>query len=713
MPMESRTLRCLHTLYGPLVAQYPGRRRRHDVAYFHVMKVPPHGVAESAGQRAAKRIELIVVAPIDPASKQRFRVSEAPCAHSFPHSELVAHGNCAKIDNRYDAVNITLSISLISGSIDFGARLPPQLSVVDGSRVASPGLDLRARSPAQIAVDGARVALACGAPRFSRGTAGQNDAATWLSIWREDGPGAPTKVKGTFCVVLIDTAARNAILATDRFGVHPICYSSFGNRFRFADRADSVLPRKEQTIDPQAIYDYLYFHVIPAPRTIFKGVQRLRAAHTLFADGTAARQTRYWSPSFIECSSESLNDLAVEFRRLLREAVARESTSARVGSFLSGGTDSSTIAGVLRGVAGTSIPTFSIGFEAEGYDEIAYARIASSHFGTDHHEYYVTPADLISGIPLVAAEYDQPFGNSSVLPTYYCAKAARECGVDVLLAGDGGDELFGGNTRYAKQQLFGLYERVPAWLRSAVIEPLLFRFPGVDRVAITRKAASYVRQAMVEMPDRMETYNLLDRFEPAAMFEDDFLRSIDVQDPLAHQRDTFRETRGASLVNRMLAYDWNFTLADNDLPKVVGATGLAGVSARFPMLADEVVDFSLALPSHLKVRNLQLRYFFKQALREFLPHEIIKKKKHGFGLPFGLWLSRDESLRAFAAESLQRLRDQGIVRHRFTQGLLHGRVAEHPAYYGEMVWILMMLSEWNRSRARSYDDDAARLATAR
>ena len=598
----------------------------------------------------------------------------------------------------------TLVHALIRGSIDLAAPRVASISLDIGVRVTAPGVDLRVRAPAQIAVDGTRIALACGTPRFADATREHNDATRWLSIWRKHGSDAPQRVKGAYSVVLIDLAARTALLATDRFGIHPLCYAFDGKHFRFADRADAVLPREMQSIDPQAVYDYLYFHVIPAPRTIFRNVQRLRAAHCLLIDGTDARLARYWNPVFSESPTAPMHELVAEFRRLLRESVARDATSARVGSFLSGGTDSSTIAGLLGEVTGARIPTFSIGFDVEGYDEMAYARIAARHFRTDHNEHYVSPSDLVSGIPLVAAQYDQPFGNSSVVPAYYCAKAARDSGVDVLLAGDGGDELFGGNSRYAKQQLFGFYERVPEWLRSSAIEPFLFRVPGVAHLPVARKAASYVRQALVDMPDRMETYNLLQRFDIAEMLEDEFAASVDMQDPRAHQRETFGESATASLVNRMLAYDWKFTLADNDLPKVMGATALAGVSARFPMLADELVDFSLALPSRLKVKNLQLRYFFKEALRGFLPDEIIAKRKHGFGLPFGIWLTRSAPLHAFATESLARLHDHGIVRSTFAQGLLQNRLKEHPAYYGEMVWILIMLSEWIRSRGTQHDE---------
>ena len=217
-----------------------------------------------------------------------------------------------------------------------------------------------------------------------------------------------------------------------------------------------------------------------------------------------------------------------------------------------------------------------------------------------------------------------------------------------------------------------------------------------------RKAASYVNQAGVPMPDRMMTYNLLFRLGVQDVLTPQLLAQVDQQDPAQQQRGVWAQARTGDLVNRMLAFDWRYTLADCDLPKVVGTTALAGVGVGFPMLDDKLLAFSQGLPTAYKVKGLQLRWFFKEALRGFLPDEIIVKKKQGFGLPFGVWANTHPALKTMTTDSLHNLARRGVVRIDFVVALLTHRLPEHPAYYGEMVWILMMLEQWLAAKAPSF-----------
>jgi len=528
------------------------------------------------------------------------------------------------------------------------------------------------------------------------------------AAWRDlmlgsDRHAALSRMDGGFAVAVRDGGSR-AFAAVDRFAAQTLCYSVVNGELRFAERADALAGSGAQ-IDLQSMFDYLYFHCIPSPRTIFEGVYRLPPGHCARFENGRVALAPYWIPSFQNLSNPSLASLRDEFRALLEQAVARELDAGKPACFLSGGTDSSTVAGLIGRVSGKPAATYSIGFEAEGYDEMAYARIAARHFGTEHHEYYVTPDDLVRSIGHVAASFDQPFGNSSVLPAFHCARVASEDGVTKLLAGDGGDELFGGNSRYALQRVFSWYGYVPGIVRRGLMEPVLGQAP-LKRIPLLRKAAGYVEQARVPMPDRLQMYNLLRRIGLDVVLTRDFLARVDPDDALRQQREIWAGSDAVSQIDRTLAFDWRYTLAESDLPKVRIATQLAGVSVGFPFLDRALLEFSMRLPSAYKLKGLKLRWFFKEALRGFLPDEIINKKKHGFGLPFGAWVVRHAGLQRLATESLASLSTRGIVRPEFIKTLVADLLPTHPGYYGEMVWILTMLEQWLQNHAPRFKVEA-------
>jgi asparagine synthase (glutamine-hydrolysing) len=519
-------------------------------------------------------------------------------------------------------------------------------------------------------------------------------------------------LSGPFALAILEPDA--ALLAIDRMGVQPLVWTVAGSRLVFGSRIDvlEAAPGVDVAPSNQSIFDYVYHHVIPGPDTIYPGVHRLLAGECLRYRQGRAEIARYWKMRFDEDRRRPFESLKSDFLDVLRTSVRQAAAGGggRVGCFLSGGTDSSTIAGMLGSVSGEPAKTYSIGFDAAGYDEMAYARIAASHFHTQHHEYYVTPEDVVAAVPAIAAVHDQPFGNSSAIPAFYCAKLARDDGVEVMLAGDGGDELFGGNERYAKQHLYSLYSDLPHTLRKGIIEPAAFMLPEVGLVG---KAQRYMRGASLPMPARYDTYNLLERFGADKVFTADFLSTVDVAAPHRRMEETYADTNAGSLINRMLAFDFKYTLADNDLPKVGRSCELAGVGVRYPMLGDDVVAFSATLAPRLKLKGTRLRYFFKEALRGFLPDAIITKTKHGFGLPFGTWVRTHPALRALALESLTDLKSRRIVREAFIDELTSRHLADHAAYYGTMVWVLMMLEQWFAQRgARAWNPSSVSPSTA-
>jgi len=448
------------------------------------------------------------------------------------------------------------------------------------------------------------------------------------------------------------------------------------------------------TLDPQGLYDYLYFHAIPSPRTIYLGLHKV--PNGCFARHERGRIAfeRYWRPQFSEVTPQNRANLEQDLRDSLHDAVGAAARGAtRPGAFLSGGLDSSTVAGLLAGIR-PQADSFSIGFDAEGYDEMEYARIAVRRFKTTPHEKYVTPEDILTSVESVAAAFPEPFGNSSALAVYQCARLAVETGIDRLLAGDGGDELFGGNERYAKQMVFERYLRIPAVIRHALLEPTVDAAAELTRRFPIGKAKSYIDQANVPLPDRLQAYNYLHRHEPREVFSPGFLDAVRTEEPAELLRDEYHSALSRHAVDRMLFLDWKFTLHDNDLVKVNTMCRLAGVEVAYPMLDSRLVNLSLRMPAEWKVRRGTLRWLYKRALRDFLPREIIDKPKHGFGLPFGVWTATHPALRKLSEDALGSLATRGYFRTEFLRDALRMHQEVHAKFYGELVWVLMTLELW-------------------
>ena len=514
-------------------------------------------------------------------------------------------------------------------------------------------------------------------------------------------------IAGAFSAVVTTDTGDVRLLATDRTGSQPVAYAEVDGGIVFGPDARTLQahPQVGKNIVPQAIFDYIYFHFVPSPESVFERVQRLLPGQSLaYRNGKLSIST-YWSPHYDErYAGHSFDDLRDELRSLVRESVRQAVDGKKAGAFLSGGVDSTTITGVMSEVLeGQPVRTYSIGFDVEGYDELSYARIAARHFGAEHTEYLVTPQDIVEAVPQIARYYAEPFGNSSAVPSLCCARLARQDGIEVLLGGDGGDELFGGNERYAKQKLFDFYARIPGVLRKGVLEPLLTGSRFGNSVAPIRKARSYVEQALVPMPERLQTYNFLNRFTPDQVFERSFLETISEQHPLSLLTGVYDNVRAESIVDKMLGLDLKFTLADNDLVKVGGACDLAGVAVAYPLLSDKLLEFSAGLPPAMKVKGQVLRHFFKKAYTGFLPEQTLSKSKHGFGLPFGEWAVNDPALSTFVRDNVATLKARKLFRSSFVDEVMEKHLPEYPQYYGTIVWLFLMLEQWQQASSATVD----------
>ena len=521
------------------------------------------------------------------------------------------------------------------------------------------------------------------------------DAAAVAAAYRRDGESVLDALQGRFALALLDRRRGHFMLAIDRAGARPLFVHQSGGNVFFASRLEMLrsVPGFDARVDDQAVFDYLYFHMIPSPRAVYRGVSKLLPAQLRVWRKGEASARFYWHMPYQENNPAGFDDLRRQFRNLLPEVVdAAGASGGRVGCFLSGGTDSSSVSGTWRQLRGEPIATYSMGFDEAGFDEMEYARIAARHFQTAPREYYVTAADVVESIPRIAAYCDEPFGNASIVPAYLCARFAKDDGIDTLLAGDGGDEIFGGNERYANQWLFELYGQTPAPVR-ALLEPTV-RLPGLGGIPPVRKARSYIDQAKVPLPDRFETYNFLHRTALEQIFEPDFLARVDSAAPLQNLREVFARTASGSAINRMMHLDLKITLADNDLRKVNQACGLAGIDVRYPLLDDRMLDFAASVPPNMQLKRTQLRWFFKRALADFLPPEIVGKRKQGFGLPVGLWMVDYAPLRELTHESIAALKRRDIVRPDYIDWVERKHAGEHASYYGVMLWVLVMLEQW-------------------
>lgn len=563
--------------------------------------------------------------------------------------------------------------------------------------------DARATLALLQAADGPRVKmltregvtlLVGGTPSLDGSAAVPSPLDAILARWRQDGVGMLSRLRGHFWLAVLHPATGESLLAIDRHAVENLFYVANGDELAFSTRLDPLAdhPLVGRRVTSQALFDYLYFHCVPGPETIHPGARRLLPGHYLHQRDGQIRVAAWWRPA--STSASAARARAGDLPAALEGAVRQRLPEGPMGCFLSGGLDSSSVVGLAARHRPGDVTAFTIGFDAEGYDEMDYARTVARHFKVPHAHYYVTPQDIIDSLPRIVVGLDGPFGNASAIPTYFCARLAAEHGVPTMLAGDGGDEIFGGNTRYKAQLKFELYSHLPVGLRQRVIEPAMRALPAWTRRSVIAKAASYVHQAATPLPARLMTYNLLERIPHESLLNPEFITRIDRQRPLARLGEMYPVSPDLATIDRLLQLDWRLTLADSDLPKVKRMAALAGVDVAFPMLDEAVVDYAAALSPSDKVTLQHMRPLFRKAFADLLPAQTLRKGKQGFGLPFGPWLSTHSGLQEFVEAPLHHLEQAGILAPGFRARFMNDGLRDHPGYYGVMVYILVALGLW-------------------
>jgi asparagine synthase (glutamine-hydrolysing) len=515
----------------------------------------------------------------------------------------------------------------------------------------------------------------------------QSDTEVLVHLYEEHGPDFVRELRGMFALALWDSRQRRLVLARDRFGIKPLYYGSERGLLSFASEL-KALPRGE--VDLDALEAFLTFNSIPAPLSIWRGTMKLPAGHLLVWDGKGEpRLDRFARPAPVpadEVRDGRESELAEELRARLRDSIrAHLVADVPVGILLSGGVDSGALAALAALESGERVQTFSIGFEEGSFDELSEARKVAKRYDTDHHELVLKP-DAAELLPKLAAAFDEPFADSSALPTYLVSELASRH-VKVALSGEGGDELFGGYYTYVADLLA---PRVGPL--AGVIRPLVEALPSSSRrTSFDYKAKRFVRAAHLPPLERHHAFKEI--LSPEARAELLAHGRRGSADPLDAYRARYEETEGAEPLARLQDVDLGIYLVDDLLVKTDRASMAHSLEARVPYLDEVVAGFALALPTRLKVRGLAKKRLLRKAVAPLLPHSVVYGKKRGFSIPAAAWLRGP--LVPFAREvlSAETVRRQGYFSPETVTRLLEDHVAGREDL-SRQLWGLLSFTLW-------------------
>jgi len=522
------------------------------------------------------------------------------------------------------------------------------------------------------------------------------DTEVILAAWQQWGPACLARLNGMFAFALYDVGQRTLFLARDRLGVKPLHYAALSDgSLAFASELKGLLahPLLRREIDPLAVEDYLAWGYVPDHRAILKGVHKLPAGHYLLLrhGSPLPAPVRWWEPSFADRRRESAADLEAELLHHLREAVrSRMVADVPLGAFLSGGVDSSSVVALMAEMSGSPVKTCSIGFAEAGLDESAYARQVANRFATDHHARAVSPDDF-GAIGQLAAMFDEPFADASALPTWRVCQLARET-VTVALSGDGADEALAG---YRRQRFHRHEDRLrqllPQGLRAPLFGGLGAIWPKADwaprplrakttLLALSEPAdAAYARALAVTTPDQRDR-----------LYTPEFQRlrrDYRAEQPLL---ETMAHAPARSALDRAQYADLTFWLPGDILTKVDRTSMAVSLEAREPLLDHRLVEFAARLPEGLRIRGTQGKWLMKQAMRRYLPEDILMRPKQGFVTPIAQWLRGPLATAARAIAGSTTLARTGWLDPAAVAGMAEAHIAGR-SDHSRLLWQLLML----------------------
>src|SRR5277367_5505858 len=522
-----------------------------------------------------------------------------------------------------------------------------------------------------------------------------SDTETIVHLYEEYGEDCFRRLRGMFAIALWDSLQRKLLLARDRVGKKPIFYSATKNRIVFGSELKCILAAGDfsRDTDNEAVSDYFSFGYIPAPKTIYKAAKKLRPGHYLVASAEGVRETAYWDISFAEVEQHSEEEWCEQIRHELCAATrVRLMSDVPLGAFLSGGVDSSSVVAMMSHLMKRAVTTCSIGFEEEKYNEAQYADQVSKLFATDHHMEVVKP-NAIEIVDKLAWHYDEPFADSSAIPTYYVSKIAREH-VTVALGGDGGDESFAGYRRYKLDYYENqLRSHVPAALRSRLFGPLGRLYPPLAWAPrVFRAKATF--QSLSRSP--LEGYfNSISYFRPddkSHLFTADFQGRLGGYQSIEVLRQYYDRADTDDLLSKIQYVDIKTYLTDDILTKVDRASMAVSLEVRAPMLDHKFLELAAAIPSDLKLHRGTGKYILKKALEPVLPNEILYRSKQGFAIPLDVWFRRElkEMARQIILEE-----DDGILDKKFLSKIWD---QHQKGYYDRsaLLWSTLMFRKWRQ-----------------
>lgn len=500
------------------------------------------------------------------------------------------------------------------------------------------------------------------------------------------------KLNGMFVFALWDEKKKKLFAARDRLGKKPFYYYTGYDRFIFASELKSLLsdPEVPRDVNIEAVDKYFSLGYIPSPLTIIKNIYKLRPGHFLMWDNKLINTYQYWDVEYKDskfCKTEE--DYVNHLEELLAASVKRRLISdVPLGAFLSGGIDSSTVVGLMARASSEPVKTFTIGFEEQAYSEIEDARIVADSFKTDHHEYKVK-SKAIDVLPKLVWHFDEPFADSSAVPTFYVSKIARE-NVTVILSGDGGDELFAGYRSYHKRNQYEVFKKIPRVLRENIIAPVARKLP------INAKGKNFLLEiSQLEKKENFEVIEIYPQIKQD-LYTYDFKHRLEYGQDFDYLVNYWKNMPSRPRLSRMQYFDTKFYLPEDILVKVDRMSMANSLETRAPLLDYTVVEFAATIPPALQFKDGSGKYILRKMASRFLPQHVFTKKKQGFAIPMNEWFQTELKNYAYDTLTSSRFINRGYFKDKSIRFMLD----EHTKGYRDYsmwIWSLLIFELWHQT----------------